>query len=66
MSFGGGDYTSSLSPEPRQILPGVEKAKIDLREKLRRAASRQMSIVAPMGLLELEAPIMRPALKGTL
>lgn len=52
-------------PAPIKILPGVEKAKDDLRERLKRAHSRSLSRVTGPGLLE-ETPTRRPMLSERL
>jgi hypothetical protein len=72
MSFGGGSspkpapvvQAPAPSPAPRRILPEVQAAKSALRERIRGAQSRQESIVAPLGLLNIPAPIRREELSN--
>ena len=71
MSFGGGDSskpvtTPAPSPAPRRVLPEVQKAKSELRERIRGTQSRQESIVAPLGLLNIPAPVKRQELSNIL
>lgn len=64
MSFGGGAPSPpALRPAaPVRAMPEVAKAKMDLRERLKRARSRALSRVTEFGLLEIEAPVRRPML----
>jgi hypothetical protein len=53
-----------VSP-PVRILPEVEKAKSDLREKMRRRAGREKTITG-FGLYDIQAPAVRPILSEKL
>jgi hypothetical protein len=70
--FDGGGTPSAPAPvpmpppAPATVLPGEEKAKEDLRERLRRARSRALSRVTEFGLLEEPAQVARPVLSSTL
>lgn len=71
MSFGGDSPDIPPVPPvapaaPIRILPDIKKAKTDLRERLRRARSRQMSMQTTPGLLNLAAPTARPGLSDLL
>jgi hypothetical protein len=64
--LGGGDSPDippapEIAPPQKTVLPEVEKAEADLRERLRRSRSRAMSRVTAPGMFE-EVPTQRPAL----
>jgi len=48
------------------VRPSIEKAKLDLRERLRRLRSRRMSRLTTPGLLETGATTARPVLSDLL
>ncbi len=56
-----------MPPEPPQtrIEPEMEKAKVDLREKLRRRRGRAASMTG-FGLYDIKAPTVRPILSDKL
>lgn len=67
--FGGGggslpEVSEPVSP-PLRIEPEIEKAKSDLREKLRRRKGRADSMTG-FGLYDIEAPTYRPLLSEKL
>lgn len=70
MSFGGGpdmpDVPAEAPAAPIRILPDVKKAASDLRERLKKARSRQMSLQTTPGLLNIMAPTARPVLSDLL
>lgn len=69
MSFGSSPKIPDspvVTPAPVRILPDVKKAKTDLRERLKRARSRQMSQLTTPGLLSFGAPTVRPVLSDLL
>ena len=69
MSFGGGPDIPDAPPTqvaPVRVLPDVKKTKTDLRERLARARSRQLSQLTTPGFLNLEAPTVRPELADLL
>jgi hypothetical protein len=54
------------SPPPQRVEPDVEKAKMDIRERIRRARGRAGSIATEPGLLEAAPPGRRPVLADVL
>jgi len=64
---GGGSYKAPPEPTlpPVRIQPEIEKAKFDLREKLRRRRGRSASMTG-FGLYDIEAPATRPVLADVL
>jgi len=70
MSFGGSPHRQKFPPvraaAPIQVLPEIEKQKFDLRERLKRSRSRQMSLATTPGLLNIAAPGKKPVLSDLL
>jgi len=69
MSFGSPDPPDPPPPLPAapvRVLPDIKKAKLDLRERLKRARSRQLSIQTTPALLNIVAPTVRPVLSDLL
>jgi len=66
MGGGGPDKPELPPPVPVRIEPEVEKARQDVKERLRRARSRALSQVTGFGLLEEAPPTVRPTLSDLL
>jgi len=69
MSFGGTPKMKAppaVAPRAVQVLPEEEKAKKDLKERLKRMRSRALSRMTGPGLLEVESPTKRPILSDLL
>lgn len=69
MSLGGTPDipdVAPVTPAPVRVLPDVKKAKTDLQERLKRARSRQFSQQTTPGLLNIQAPTVRPVLADLL
>lgn len=67
--FGGGGGSlpkvEPAPPTPVRVVPEVEKAKSDLREKLRRRRGRAASLTG-FGMYDVKAPTVRPILSEKL